>query len=81
MTYRSSISFIAGLVLSGSLTASPFAATHAVAQEAIMLETIGAVRMARPEEVERKNHAATVIQQRGAAPTTAAPDRHAAVVD
>ena len=44
---------VRSLVLATSLTGGFVASEVASAQEAIMLETIGAVRMAPPEEVRR----------------------------
>lgn len=47
---RIASSFIATVIAAGAVLAAPLTAS---AQEAIMLETIGAVRMAAPEEVRR----------------------------
>ena len=45
----------AALLAAAGLTALPGATTDATAQERITLETIGAVRMARFDEVRRAN--------------------------
>ncbi len=54
-------------------------ASYAVAQEAITLETVGAVRMASPEEVKRMNDVAAHQQQ--TTQPAPAPQRQAVVTD
>lgn len=46
-------SVVSGLAVAALLSVAPFASPVASAQDAIMLETIGAVRMAQPDEVRR----------------------------
>jgi hypothetical protein len=55
MSDRIEKSVVRGLVVMALLLAAPFKGTVALAQEAIVLETIGAVRMAQPDEVRRMN--------------------------
>jgi hypothetical protein len=55
------------------LTAAPLASAPAFAQDAITLETIGAVRMISPEELQRRD-AEAARQQQQAQP---APRQHA----
>lgn len=62
------------------LTAAP--ASHALAQEAIMLETVGAVRMASPAEVKAMNdEAARQQQQQQTAQPAPAPQRQAVITN
>jgi hypothetical protein len=56
-----------------ALTAAPLASAPAFAQDAITLETIGAVRMISPEELQRRD-AEAARQQQQAQP---APRQHA----
>ena len=72
--------FLAALMLLPLTAAAP--ASHAFAQEAIMLETIGAVRMLPPHEVDRMKDDATTRQPPHEIARTKAPQRSsAAVVD
>ncbi len=72
MTARNKILFIAAAL--SALTAAPLAATPVSAQEAITLETIGAVRMITPEELQRRDAEAARQQQ---AQPVQAPSQHA----
>ena len=57
--------FLAALLLTAPMAIAPL--SPASAQEAIMLETLGAVRMAPPEEVKRMTDEALRRQQAEAA--------------
>ena len=54
---RSNSKLASAVLLAASLLALPLGASATAAQEAMMLETIGAVRMAAPAEVQRMNAA------------------------
>ena len=55
MTRRTTPSTVNALGVATMLAMLALAPTAAAAQEAITLETIGAVRMVRPDEVERSS--------------------------
>ena len=65
MTARNKTLLIAAAL---AALAAPFASNPASAQEAIMLETIGAVRMISPEELQRRD--AEAVRQQQAQPAT-----------
>ena len=76
MTARNKTLLIAAALT--ALTAAPLAATPASAQQAIMLETIGAVRMISPEELQRRDAEAARQQQ---AQPVQAPRQHAELAE
>ena len=78
---RNNIVSSASALLTLTLTIGPMAASGALAQEAIMLETVGAVRMASPQEIQRMNEEAARQQQLQQAPPVALPRQHAAITD
>ena len=67
----------ASALLALSVLAGPVATGTAVAQEAIMLETVGAVRMVSPEELQRRDAEALRQQQMQQARPVALPQQHA----
>ena len=76
MVRRNTLMLSAGALVALSLAAAPMA----VAQEAIMLETIGAVRMVPPQEMQpAKEKAATQRPTREAQPV--ALPQHAGIAD
>ena len=81
MVRRNKLTFSASALLALSLTAGPMAVSSAVAQEGMMLETFGAVRMASPQEIQQMNEEAARQQQAEQARSVALSQQHAGLAD
>ena len=77
MTFRNTL--LATLALMPLTAAAP--ASHAIAQDAIMLETVGAVRMASPAEIRAMNDEAARQKQQHTAQPAPLRQRQAVVTD
>ena len=80
MVRRNKIMLSASALLALSLTTGLGTVSSAVAQQAIMLETIGAVRMVSPEELHRRDAEEALRQQQTQqARPVALPQQHAEI--
>ena len=78
---RNKLILSASALLALSLIAGPMAASSAVAQEAMMLETFGAVRMISPQELQQRNEEAARQQQLQQAQPVSLPRQHAEIAE